>query len=163
MFCALRHPRPAICGLVLAAAMALIAPAGAETRANGCFERTYSAEHLQRNPGQQIRRLIVRIGKFYTTDVTFGAEAWLRGKRQPWTAGGPCRPTETGWSCQPDTDGAPPITIETRTSAMRFLIPVHLKMHDDRNGPDLNEVILAGPADRVFLLSPTPASACRRE
>jgi hypothetical protein len=138
-------------------------PALAQTKPDGCFIRTYSADHMKRNPSQQIRSLVVRIGQYYPPDVSFGAEARVRGKRQPWRAGGHCKAAGTGWTCQPDTDGDPVISIESQGVNMRFVIPIRLKLVDDRTGPDLNEVVVAGLGDRVFVLSPTSARACRVE
>jgi hypothetical protein len=125
----------------------------------GCFERTYSAEHLRRNPAQTVRQLSVRLSASEGL-VSFGVRARLVGRPQAWKGGGPCRSNEGTLTCQPDTDGDPAIRIEHGGASIRFVNPVRLKLVDDVTGPDLNEVVLTPPGDRLFVLRRTSPSVC---
>lgn len=155
-------------GTIVVAGMSPSAAPDKPSLAMGCYARTYSAQHMKNNPGQHVRQLIVRIGQdsYGTNGIVFGMDARLKGRPQAWKAGGACKPAGTApaasWQCQPDTDGAPSITLKASGRNMLLENPGHLQLFDDNTGPDLNTHKIGGAAERQFVLMPVNAQRCRR-
>ena len=135
--------------------------------AMGCYARTYPAQHMNRSPGQSVRKITVQIGPdtYGTNGITFGMDARLRGKPQAWRAGGACKgegaTSAASWHCQPDTDGAPVIILKASGGNMLLENPGHLQLFDDRTGPDLNTHTIGGASERQFVLMPVDAKLCK--
>ncbi len=150
-------------GMLAAGTIAPASVALASDRPMGCYSRTYDAAHLHDKPGQHVRRLWLYVGvsPYNSAETIFGMHVWVRGKLQIWRAGGLCTPTPGGWNCRPDTDGASELVITSNGGALRLSNPGKLKVIDDVTGPDLNDMLLGGPGDSVFLLHPAPALVCK--
>ena len=139
--------------------------------AMGCYARTYSDQHMRNNPGQTVRKIILRIGPdaYGTNGIIFGMQmqlqANLQTKARIWRAGGACKadgPAPAArWQCQPDTDGAPSITLMAKAENLIIDNPGHLQLFDDRTGPDLNTHMIKGVGERQFLLHPMDAKQCK--
>lgn len=148
--------------VALAATLAMQVGTAAAAPPEGCFERAYSERHMREHPGQTVRRIVLRLGPGEGgVQDGFAVQAWLRGRTQVWRAGGPCARNRELWICQPDTDGAPPVSAALRDGRLAFSNPKRLKVVDDRTGPDLDEDRIAGPANAFFLLSRTARATCR--
>ncbi len=150
--------------LVTAAGMASCAGlAAAADMPLGCFGRTYDAAHLQSHQGQQVRRLWLRIeaSRYDAGKIDFGMNVWVRNKPQDWRAGGRCEPGDAGLKCRPDTDGASELLVTLEGGNLRLANPGRLKIYDDVTGPDLNDMLIGGPEDSVFLLRAMPDTACK--
>ena len=143
--------------------LVLIAKSEAAELPLGCFERTYSARHMQNNPTQTVRRLTIEIetSRYGHAQIDFGMKVWVKGERRIWRAGGQCEAVEGEWRCRPDTDGAPRVIFRVSERGLRALNPGHLQIFDDKTGPDLNTRNLYPPGDGAFLLTSRPLSICR--
>jgi hypothetical protein len=149
--------------IIATSLLTLAGMAVAAERPSGCFARTYDAGHMRDHPSQQVRRLWISLeaSRNDPGKAEFGLQLWLRGKRQVWRAGGPCEPSATGWSCQPDTDGASKLLITMADGRLHLANPGRLQVFDDRTGPDLNTAHLGHPGDAAFSLLPARAAICK--
>jgi hypothetical protein len=145
------------------AILGLVASAHAADLPTGCFERSYSAKHLRENPRQTIRRLtlVIEKSRYGYPQIDFGLNVWVRGHSQIWRAGGQCETVIDAWSCKPDTDGAPELTLMADGKKLRVLNDKSVQLFDDKTGPDLNTRYLRPPGDAAFILNRAPHSACK--
>lgn len=142
--------------------LVLMPPCEAAELPLGCFERTYSAQHMQNHPRQTVRRLTIRIEKsrYGSQQTDFGINVWVKGDRRVWRAGGQCEAAGGAWRCKPDTDGAPEVIFRVVERGLRALNHGSLQIFDDKTGPDLNTRNLYSPGDGAFLLTSKPRSLC---
>ncbi|WP_293863071.1 hypothetical protein [uncultured Alsobacter sp.] len=150
----------AMLATALAASLGVSAPASAAPV--GCFGRSYDARHLRSHPQQQVSRMWLRLELADASkgEGRFALAVTLRGKRQSWSAGGTCRAAAEAWTCQPDTDGDPPLVMALAGPTLKLDNPRGLKVFDDVTGPDLNTARIGAPGDGVFQLRQAPGREC---
>jgi hypothetical protein len=154
-----------------AAAAALFAasmPAGAlaAAPAMGCYARVYDAAHLAAHPKQTVSSLAVALKPLTGQGayvVTASAVFRIRGKSGRQYVGGDCSRNGDVVRCYMDDDAGEFDAVRT-AAGVKVTVTASLRLagagqaSDESEGPYVDP---ANPEDRVFLLSPAAAAACR--
>lgn len=129
--------------------------------ADPCFARHYGAEHLARNPRQRVTQIFVKRERVEvreengTPRFTVRLGFRLKGGADAYSTLALCTRAGTGADCSGEGDtGA--FRLELRGEALRIAVERLEVEGENGSSPDL-----AASDDRVFLLQPAEAGACR--
>ncbi|MBO6511496.1 MAG: hypothetical protein JJ979_23945 [Roseibium sp.] len=140
---------------------------------NSCYGRSYSFEHLQKNPDQKVidmaishfpgkQELLGLDSPFQpypeTPKLILRVDVWLRGQDTAWQESAFCEPAGDQLKCGFECDGG--TFYLTERSGDRLL----LSLKDDLSFTQCdagNAILQMTAIDKDYLLSPMPRSHCR--
>ena len=164
----------ALIGTFLSAGIAVAEPLERYfSSANACYGRSYSAEHLNQHPDQQV--LEIAVSHFPERQGLLGMESpfqpypdtpklvlqvhvWMRGQDRDWQDNAVCTPDGDRFQCAIECDGG--VFYLNERSGDRLLLTLKGDLRFTQC--DAGSAVLRKTAeDSAFLLSPVPRSHCR--
>jgi len=147
----------------VAAALFLATPASALPMENhfgtgqtsGCFSRSYSTEHLRKNPRQRVVSISIGFSprQEYAAEygpIQFSIDARFRGNLGSGGAEAYCAPNGGGYRCAVEGDGGH-FTLSASNGRLRLAVSGRLVLETDTGFVDFME-----GDDKVFLLDKKP-------
>eukprot|EP00903_Cladosiphon_okamuranus_P001836 g1834.t1 len=142
---------------------------------DSCYGRSYSTEHLERHPGQQVidfavshfpnrQELLGMDSPFQpypdTPRLVLQLDVWLRGQDRSWQDHAICEAKDNTLKCAIECDGGS-FEVHERSDDRLLVKPDNDLFFNQCDAGDA--VIRKTPEDTSYLLSPMPRSHCRAE